>query len=101
MSNPIKNQLLSASAKAMRVSQHYSDKLISYTDHMVKRATTNMFSKHKSSLLLHKILIKVSENVWKMLNFNQVNTRRQTNFYLRRTNNLMVDINVLTINYIN
>jgi hypothetical protein len=75
LKGPIKQQLLSTSAKALRMGLNYPDTNISYVQLHKKamRATLKMFSKFKLALLLHKIINEeIPEEDWLSLNFNQI-----------------------------
>jgi hypothetical protein len=90
---------LSASAKAMRVALHYPDVSVSFNQlhQTAKRATPEMYSKYKLGLILCRTFNdEIPENKWLLLNFDQINTSRQTKFYIRKTNNFLVGMNVLT-----
>jgi hypothetical protein len=93
-----KRKLLSASAKAIRMALHYPDSSVSYVElhQMAKRATPEMFRRYKLCLLLYRTFNEqIPENDWLSLNFEQANTSRQTNFNIRKNNQLMVGMNIL------
>ena len=95
----LKNNLLSASAKALRVAFHYPSPYISFVKlhEMANRATPEMFSKYKLSLLLYKTFNDgLPEADWLMLNFDQVNTGRQSKFIIQKSNKLLVGLNILS-----
>ena len=93
----IKQTLLAASARAIRVAFHYPDTNISYIElhNMAKRATPEMFRRYKLALLLHRTFNEqIPVQDWLSLNFYQSNMSRQTNFNIRKCNRLMVGLNV-------
>ena len=90
-------QLLTASAKALRVALHFPDPMISYYNlhKMANRATPAMFLKYKSSLLLYRTLKhEIPENDWLYLHFDQIITTRQSLFSVLKTNKYNVGMNV-------
>ena len=92
LKGPLQKQLLSASAKALRVAYHYPDPMIRYLNlhKMANRATPCMFIKYKLSLLLHRTLNhEIPENDWLSLNFDQIITSRQTLLMFQRLTVLM------------
>ncbi len=98
LKRPIKQQLLSTSAKALRVALKYPDKNISYTQlhTMAGRATPEMFRNYKLALLLYKTITEeLPEEDWLALNFNQIFTSRQNKFRINKTNRLLVGMNTL------
>jgi hypothetical protein len=81
----LKNNLLSASANAIKMAFHYPKTLISYNNlhQMAERATPEMFSKYKLALLLSKIYnTHIPHDEWIFLNLNQYLTTRQTTFMI-------------------
>ena len=89
MNDNIKHKLFVASAKALKVCQHYPDPLISFIElHKIsKRATPMMISEYKCALQLYKTFNECQPiNEWVHLNFYQVNTSRQTKFLINRSN---------------
>ena len=94
----IKNDLLSASANAIRVALHYPDPYIGFQDlhRMTKRATPDMFCIYKLCILLYKTFNEqLPENEWIEMNFNQITMTRQTDFKIMKTNRLRVGMNIL------
>ena len=90
-------QLMSASAKALKVALHYPDPMISYVNlhKMANRATPEMFLKYKMSLLLYRTFNnEIPETDWLSLNFDQILTSRQSNFLTQKTNNYNVGLNI-------
>ena len=95
----LKQKLLSASAKALRVCTNYVDYGQSFANlhKMCNRATPEKIMKYKLALSLHKLYNKdfnVIEFVH--LNQNQILTSRQTNFRTLKSNFFKVGINSLT-----
>jgi hypothetical protein len=89
---------VSASARTIRIALHYPDTIISFVElhQMVKRATPEMFRMYKLFLLLYRTFNEqIPVNDWLSLNFDQANTSRQTNFNIRKNNQLMVAMNIL------
>jgi endonuclease/exonuclease/phosphatase family metal-dependent hydrolase len=85
----LKQSLLSTSANALKMALHYPKHNISFNNlHLItKRATPNMISMYKLSLLLYKIYNeKLPTNEWEHLNFDQYFTSRQINFMTNLTN---------------
>jgi hypothetical protein len=84
----LQKQLMTASAKALKVALHFPDPMISYASlhKMANRATPEFFLKYKMSLLLYRTLNnEISETDWLSLNFDQIITSRQNVFiYLLR-----------------
>ena len=97
--NPIsKQQLLSASAKALKLCSYNNDQMISFMDIHVqmKRATPCQMLKYKHALLLHKLynfMEPIAE--WILMNFNQIITGRQENFIIQKHNNYKIGSNIL------
>jgi hypothetical protein len=88
LKRPLKQQLLSTSAKALRVALKYPDINISYVQlhTMAGRATPKMFCNYKLALLLYKTINEeVTEEDWLSLNFNQIFTSRQSRFRINKT----------------
>ena len=72
---------------------HYPDLGISFLElnRRTNRATPNMMSKYRLSLLLYTAYNEqIPAEEWLHLYFNQVNTRRPTDFKIIRTNRLTV-----------
>jgi hypothetical protein len=93
-----KQLLLSTSSKALKMAIHYRDPLISNNNvHLItKRATPEMYSSYKLSLLLYKTFnycIPLDE--WSHLNFEQTFGTRQEKFHVNLNNNLRVGMNAL------
>ena len=94
----LKNNLLSASANAIKMAFHYPKTLISYNNlhQMAERATPEMFSKYKLALLLYKIYnTHIPQDEWILLNLNQYFTPRQTTFMINHNIKNIAGKNVL------
>ena len=76
---------------------NYMSKLLEYNYiKMAKRAKPEMFRMYKLCILLYRTFNEqIPENDWLSLNFEQANTSRQTNFNIRKNNQLMVGMNIL------
>jgi hypothetical protein len=71
----LQKELMTASAKALRVALHFPDPMISYANlhKMANRATPEMFLKNKMSLLLYRTFNnEIPETGWLSLNFDQI-----------------------------
>ena len=94
----LKQSLLSASAKALRVCNKSNDYYVSFNNvHAAcDRATPEMILLYKTALSLYK-LYKIDFNHLEFisLNFNQILTGRQTNFITLKSNERKVGINCL------
>ena len=85
-----------ASAKALQLCNHYRDPMTSYHElhKLTNRATPAMYSNCKCALLLHKMYSGTKwNNEWLHLNFNEINTSRQTKFVISRSNNFKCGLN--------
>ena len=96
---PIKNAILSASARALRVCLKNYDWYVSFEDlhAMAKRATPEKLMLYKLSLQLFKIFnysIPVTE--WDLLNQNIIFTSRQTKFKTTKQNRLRLGMNTMS-----
>ena len=95
----LKQKLLSASAKALKVCWKSPSYYISFDSlHKIsKRATPEQLMKYKLALCLHKLYnTTLFSREFCLLNENQILTSRQTHFLCRKSNNLKVGINCLT-----
>ena len=102
----LKQKLLSASAKALRLCNNYIDYGQSFVNlhKMCNRATPDKILKYKLALSLHKLYNKDFNSIeFAHLNFNQVLTRRHTVFKTLKNNFYKVGINSLSnrLNHIN
>ena len=94
----LKHALLVASANCLKMCLNYPSEIISYQNlhKITKRATPEMYCNYKMALSLYKVFNdKFPCNEWLHLNFNQINTSRQTTFMTSRTNNLKLGMNCL------
>ena len=94
----LKKNLFSASANAIKMAFHYPKSLINYNTlhQMANRATPEMFSKYKLSLLLYKLYNSQTPlDDWVQLNLNQYFTPRQTTFMINLNINNNAGKNIL------
>ena len=99
LKQPLKNAILSASARALRVCLKNYDWYVSFEDlhAMAKRATPEKLMLYKLSLQLFKIFnysIPVTE--WDLLNQNIIFTSRQTKFKTTKRNRLRMGMNTMS-----
>ena len=95
----LKQLLLSASSKALKLSQRTPDSYESFVNvhQSCKRALPNQLIKYKHSILLHKMYNSYCpEADWIDLNFDQILTTRQTKFKVIKSNKYIVGNNLLT-----
>ena len=95
----LKQLLLSASAKAIKVCMYKPSPMISFIDlhKLNKRATPNQLLNYKHALLLYNIYNENQPSAeWLALNFNQIITSRQTSFQISKLNNYKVGLNILS-----
>ena len=102
----LKQKILSASAKALRVCSKVTDYYQSFASvHSVcKRATPEMLMKYKLALCLYKLYNENLNSIeFTLLNVNQILTGRQTHFKIQKSNKYRVGLNALTnrLYYIN
>ena len=93
-----KKLILSASANALKLANHYHDPFISYESLHVKskRASPVMYSEYKLALLLFKTYnLCYPEQEWIELNFNQSLMSRQSFLHVIKNNNFKVGLNSL------
>ena len=98
LNSRIKQQLLSASARAIKCTMYYPDQDISYKriHEMNDRATPEMFTLYKVSLLLHKSYNrKTVENEWIYLNLQHQFSIRGDLFKVTKTNKRKVGNNIM------
>ena len=97
--NPIsKQQLLSASANALKLCNVYNDPFISFRElHLSNsRATPNQMIKYKHALLLFSIFNGMTPTKdWIDLNFHQTTTSRQKNFKVIQRSNFKIGKNII------
>ena len=99
LKSTLKQNLLSASAKALRVCNGTIDYNMSFIDlHKVcDRATPEMYMKYKLALCLYKLYnIPFNPIEFQLLNYNQILTGRQLNFCTLRSNSFKVGMNCLS-----
>ena len=95
----LKQSLLSASAKALRVCDGNNDFYVSFNNlhKQCDRATPEMFLLYKTALSLYKLYnCDYNPIEFISLNFNQILTGRQTNFITLKSNAIKVGMNCLT-----
>ena len=93
----LKQLLLSASAKALKVCMFKPDPMIFFIDlhKLNKRATPNQLLIYKHALLLFNVNNENQPSAkWLALNFNQILTSRQTDFQILKSNNYRVGLNI-------
>jgi hypothetical protein len=97
--NPNSKQLLmSASAKALRLSINNHSTVYSYIDmhKITNRAIPSQMLLYKHAILLFKPYNTInSTSDWVKLNFQQTLTSRQVNFKILQTNNYKIGINLI------
>ena len=94
----LKQKLLSASAKAIKVCVKYCTRDVSFNNlHVIyKRATPEKFLLYRHALCLFKLInYPIFQTEWVALNFNQILTSRQTKFCSSRANRKKVGLNAL------
>ena len=94
-----KQQLLSASAHALRTCMNYPNHFINFdTIHKnFKKSTPTQFSLYKISLLLFKVLNNEVQGAdWVDLNVNIITTSRQSTFDITRSDTYKIGNNILT-----
>ena len=95
----IKQMLLSASARALKLTQKYVNPLQSFINihKECNRSTPEKMSLYKHALLLHKLYnSQLPEMDWIALNFQQTHSTRNANFNVTKTNNYRVGNNIIT-----
>ena len=95
---PLKQLLLSASANALKNSQREPNPFESFINvhKSCKRATPNQMIQFKHAILLHNLYSNnLPQADWLDLNFNQILTSRQTSFKIIKTNNFLVENNLI------
>ena len=99
--NPVsKQQLLSASANALKLCNTQVDPFVSFLDLHINnsRATPIQMLMYKHALLLFNIFNNMKPtNDWIDLNFNQINSSRQSNFQIIQKSNFKIGNNILGI----
>ena len=95
---PLKQKLLSVSARALKMSMYYPDRMISYKNihKMNRRALPDSMLLYRLSIQLFKLYNTNDHSLeWISLNLNQILTSRQSNFEILRTNVNKVGLNIL------
>ena len=95
----IKQMLLSASAKALKLSQRTPDLMESFVNihKNCKRALPNQIMEFKQTILLHKIFNTHQPSLdWVELNFNQTITSREKFYRTVKTNKTKIGNNLLS-----
>jgi hypothetical protein len=94
-----KKMLLSASANALKLCNTFYDPSVSYVDlHILhKRALPSKFCLYRHCLLLHKVFNdSIPKRDWIDLNFQMINTSRQTSFETQNHSVYKVGNNILS-----
>ena len=96
----LKNQLLSHSAKAIKICTRSSDVwMLSFENlhEMAGRATPDQFQKYKLALQLYRTFnLQVPTQDWVNVNINFRNTSRQIHFHTHKSNRLKIGMNMLS-----
>ena len=96
----LKNQLLSHSAKAIKICTRSSDVWMLSFDNlheMAGRATPDQFQKYKLALQLYRTFnLQVPTQDWVNVNINFRNTSRQIHFHTHKSNRLKIGMNMLS-----
>ena len=95
----LKQILLSASANALKLSQHVPNQMQSFISihEECKRALPEQMMLYKHAIMLHKLYDEnYPETEWLALNFQQTTCQRQTKFYVLKSNNYKIGNNILT-----
>ena len=96
LKGPLKQKLLSTSAKAVKLCVKYCTNDVSFIDihKMFNRATPEKFLLYKHALCLYKLMTTDNHTTeWAALNFNQILTSRQTFFMAIRAHKKKVGLN--------
>ena len=95
----VKQSLLSASTKALRVCSKFNDNYILFHELYTntKRATPNQYMLYKLAICLYKLYnVEYNPIEFVLLNMNQILTGRQTHFNSIKSNHFKVGINSLS-----
>ena len=96
----LKNNLLSISAKAIKICAKSTDTwMLSFGSlhEMAGRSTPDKLMSYKLALQLYRTFnYKCPTNDWLSINFNSVLTSRQNKFSINKTNRLKVGMNILS-----
>ena len=98
LNSELKQMLLSASAKALKISQRRPDPMESYLNvhKSCERALPSQILEFKHAVVLHNIYnTQIPKDDWIDLNFNQILTSRQTKFQTSKSNNFKIGNNKL------
>ena len=98
MSPRLKQQLLSASAKALKVCMRFNDRFESFEalHGRAKRATPKNYLMYKHAQMLHKLYNQVEPDIeWISLNFQHQFSMRRGQIIVAKTNNIRVGENIL------
>ena len=98
MSPRLKQQLLSASAKALKVCMRFNDRFESFEalHGRAKRATPKNYLMYKHAQMLHKLYNQVEPDIgWTSLNFQHQFSMRRGQIIVAKTNNIRVGENIL------
>ena len=99
----IKQKILSSSACVIKACMKYNSRMISYENvhRMNQRATPDKVLMYKHSLALFKLYNQDRPSLeWCFLHVNQIFTSRQSNFKIRKSNNLRVGLNALANRFV-
>ena len=94
----LKQTLLSASAKALRVCIGFVDNNLSFLNlhNLCSKATPGMIMNYKLALCLYKLYnVEFDPFEFAVLNFNLILTGRQTEFITLKSNSFKVGVNLL------
>ena len=95
----LKQQLLSTSAKALKISQTNPDPMESFINihQLCERTLPNQILKYKHTIVLHKLYnIQIPQMDWIELNFNQTITSRETFFNSIGSHQIKIGNNILS-----
>ena len=99
LNQSMKNQLLSISAKALKLWMKTLDLwMLSFNNlhEMAGRATPEKLGDYKLALRLYKVFKnQIPTQDWVNLNYNIIQTSRQTNFMIAETNRLKMGMNLI------
>ena len=98
----LNQMLLSASAKALKITQKNPNAMESYVNvhKSCERALPGQLLEYKHAILLHNVYNnQIPKDDWVDLNFNQILTSRQTKFKTLKSNNFKVGNNKLTTRF--
>ena len=99
LKHELKQHLLSASARALKISLKNPDPLVSFIDvhHLCKIKLPSRVLEFKHAILLHKIYnTQIPQMDWIELTFNQSITSRETLFNTVKTNRTKIGNNIIT-----